>query len=115
MLTFELRLEYLIADTAVPDWDEEGGCAIPAGCWEPVREIVMLVRTRLQGLPDPHPSASGDGSRHLRWAFRNNRFDVELVENGAIIWARRIGQTYSSGKIGSPEELLELLKETFNV
>jgi len=112
--SFEMKLAQLIASTAAPDWDDEGGQAIPADRWERVREIVAQVRVRLPALPDPFPSPGGDGSRHLRWSFGGNLFDMELPEHGRAIWARNIGTEFTSGATSSPAELFERLEETFS-
>jgi hypothetical protein len=112
--SFEAKLAGLIAETAAPGWDDEDGQAIPAACWGVVRELAMMVQSRWPDLPEPHPSAGGDGSRHLRWSCGGNLFDIEITEDGRALWARRIGQKYDSGLAGSQAELLDRLEETFS-
>lgn len=49
--SFEAKLASLIIETAAPDWDEDGGRAIPAERWQVVRELVAQARSRMPDLP----------------------------------------------------------------
>lgn len=111
--SFDAKLKALIAETSTDDWDGEGGRAISVEQWARVHDLVTLVRARLLSAPEPHPSAGGDGSRHLRWIGADRLFDVEFVTDGRVQWARRVGEDVTSGSTASPAELLERLAEVF--
>jgi len=128
---FEEKLASIIKYTSIPDWDDEGDVAIPADRWNPVLDLVNMVREKLPVLPDPHPSAGNDGSMHLRWSYDGNLLDLEFPPTSSnIIWANRIGGVlapkghigsvrdsgvYDSGYIVSSDEILKKLKETFSL
>jgi hypothetical protein len=111
--SFETKLARLVAETGLDNWDDDGGRAIPAQRWDLIREIVTKVRARLPGVPDPYPSAGGDGSRHLRWVRSDLLFDVDFAAEGPTLWTRRVGKDMTSGATASMAELVEQLEKTF--
>ena len=74
----------LIATTARPNWDDEGGQAIPESAWDEVRKIAEYVSQRCPLLPPPHVSADGYGGRYLHWANKNGSLDAEIRADGRM-------------------------------
>lgn len=111
--SFEAKIAGLAIETAVADWDGDGGCAINSSAWDRVREIAVQARQRVSSIPDPHPSAGGDGAQHLRWARGDRLFDIEFAADGRAYWTQSIGKEVTSGGTGSHAELLEKLEATF--
>ena len=112
LLNFRKTLAALIVETGEDNWDGESGTAIPVGDWGEVCVVVECVHERLPDLPEPHPSAGGDGSRHLRWSSPGRLFDVE-IDRVQVLWSRRIDGVVTAGTCKG--DMVALLAETFSL
>lgn len=107
------RFRALKRETAQPNWDLEGGPAIPQAQWRRAWDLVRRVSKERPGVGVPLPSPCGDGSIHLRWRKPDRWFEVE-VGGGALGWSSRSPEgTYSHGAARSEHDLLHLLRKHF--
>lgn len=112
--SFEAKFRDLERETSSENWDDEGGRKIPSERFAFVLKVYTHVRQELRGLPEPHPSASGDGSIHLRWARGPCVFDAEFAASGRVLWAYRNGTKVEHGSTGSRAELITRLRDAFD-
>jgi hypothetical protein len=111
--SFDTKLSALVADTAVPNWDDNGAMPIPSELWGRVSALAALVRAACPQLLDPDPSAGADGSRHLRWCHRGDLFDVEITYEERLLWASRVGTCVRSGYASDFAQLVAMIAGAF--
>jgi hypothetical protein len=111
--SFEAKFKELERETSSENWDDEGGHKIAADRFAFVLKVYALARQELRGLPEPHPSASGDGSIHLRWVRGACVFDAEFAASGRVLWAYRSATGVEHGSTGLQAELITRLRDAF--
>lgn len=106
---FQQKYNKLIEETSIDNWDNDGGVAISPHRWQILFRLVFDIKETFKDIPEPHPSASGDGSIYLRWIIKKkncfNCFDVEISPNDEVYFTSRINGQCFGGQTTLPDLL----------
>ncbi len=104
--------EQLAKRTALANWDDEGGVAIPREDWDAAVRLVAAIRDEVSQAPDVYPSACGDGSIHLRWSDEARALNAEIA-GGELHWSVRTPAGRHRKQSTDASDLIRALHELF--
>ncbi len=104
------RIEELAKETARPDWDSDGGMAIPLSEWTRAMHLFTKASMLVSKMARPFISPCGDGTIHIEWLKPDRKRLIIELYGSAICWSlRRPDGTYSNGICSSDGEALRLI------